>query len=69
MTEAINEDRLLTAREAAHYLGYSEGHVRNLSSEGAIPSVKLPSGALRFRRSALDAWMVERGPEQTKASA
>lgn len=60
MTDAGNEDRLLTAEEAARYLGYAEGTVRNKAAAGEIPSVKLPSGALRFRRSALDAWMTER---------
>lgn len=55
------EDRLLTAAEAARYLGYAEGTVRNYAAEGKIPSVKLP--ALRFRRSALDAWIEERDAE------
>lgn len=50
-------DRLITAEEAALYLGYSEGTVRNKASAGEIPFTKLPSGALRFRISALDAWI------------
>lgn len=50
-------DRLLTAEDAAVYLGYSEGHLRNMASEGTIPSTKLPTGALRFRLSELDAWI------------
>jgi len=50
------DDRLLTAREAAHYLGYAEGTVRNKAAAGEIPFVKLGT-ALRFRRSELDAWI------------
>lgn len=69
MTDASNEDGLLTARQAARYLGYSEGHVRNLASDGAIPSVKLGTGALRFRKSALDAWMTERDAKPAGSAA
>lgn len=50
------EDRLLTAAEAARFLGYSEGTVRNKASAGELPFVKLPSGGLRFRLSELEAW-------------
>lgn len=50
------EDRLLTAAEAARYLGYAEGTVRNKAAAGEIPTVKLGT-ALRFRRSELDAWI------------
>lgn len=60
MTDTGNEDRLLKAAEAATYLGYAEGTVRNKAAAGEIPSVKLPSGGLRFRLSALDAWVEER---------
>lgn len=52
------EDRLMTAKEAARYLGYAEGTVRNKASSGEIPSVKLGT-ALRFRRSELDRWVDE----------
>lgn len=53
-----NEDRLMTAREAARYLGYAEGTVRNKASSGELPSVKLGT-ALRFRLSDLDKWVRE----------
>jgi excisionase family DNA binding protein len=56
MTDTGNDDRLLTAGEAARYLGYAEGTVRNKAADGDLPSVKLPSGGLRFRRSELEAW-------------
>lgn len=57
MTKPSNEDgdRYLTAAEAARYLGYAEGTVRNKASKGELPSVKL-GHALRFRRSELDRW-------------
>ncbi len=57
MTDASNEDRLMTAKEAARYLGYAEGTVRNKASAGELPIVKLKSGALRFRKSELDMWV------------
>lgn len=64
MTEPGNDpDRLMTAKEAAVYLGYAEGTVRNKVSAGEIPYVKLASGALRFRRSDLDAWIEGTIPE------
>ena len=59
MTPTGNDDRLLTAAGAAHYLGYAEGTVRNKAAAGEIPSVKLGT-ALRFRLSELDAWITER---------
>ncbi len=60
MTQPGNdiEDRLLTAAEAARYLGYAEGTIRNKAAAGEIPTVKLGT-ALRFRRSELDAWIAE----------
>lgn len=63
MTTGSNDDeRLLTAREAARYLGLAEGTVRNKVSAGDIPYVKVGT-ALRFRRSALDAWVEEHSPQ------
>lgn len=61
-------DRLLTAIEAARYLGYAEGTVRNKASSGELPSVKLGT-ALRFRRSALDAWIAEQDAESRPTEA
>lgn len=61
-------DRLLTAAEAARYLGYSEGTIRNKASRGEIPSVKL-GHALRFRLSELDAWIAEQDAAARKSEA
>lgn len=49
-------DRLLTAAQAAEYLGYTEGTVRNKAAAGELPTIKLGT-ALRFRLSELDAWI------------
>jgi excisionase family DNA binding protein len=56
------EDRLLTAREAAAYLGYAEGTVRNKVMDGEIPFVKV-GRLLRFRRPDLDRWVDEQTAE------
>jgi excisionase family DNA binding protein len=56
-TDNAPVDRLLKVREAARYLGFSPGHLRELASAGTVPSEKLPTGGLRFRLSALDAWI------------
>lgn len=62
------EDRLLTAAEAAQYLGYSEGTIRNKVSAGELPHVKLGT-ALRFRRSELDTWIAEQDAKAKAAKA
>lgn len=53
------EDRLLTVKEAALYLGFAEGTIRNKVSKNEIPYVKLGK-ALRFRKSELDRWIIEK---------
>lgn len=70
MTEGGNgmDDRLLTAGEAATYLGYKEGTVRNKAAAGEIPKVKLGT-ALRFRRSELDRWIAERDAQAKRDKA
>lgn len=61
------EDRLLTVKEAAHYLGYKKGTVYNKVSAGKIPHFKLGT-TLRFRRSELDRWIEERDAEAKGAA-
>lgn len=61
-------DRLLTAKQAAEYLGYSEGTIRNKASAGEIPTVKLGT-ALRFRLSDLQAWVDEQDAAAKAAKA
>lgn len=62
------DDRLLTAAEAARYLGYSEGTIRNKASAGEIPFVKL-GFALRFRLSELERWIAEQDARAKAARA
>jgi excisionase family DNA binding protein len=47
---------LLTATEAARYLGIGTTKLRELTNAGAIPSVKV-DGSHRWRRTDLDAWV------------
>lgn len=61
------EDRLLTAAEAAHFLGYTEGTVRNKASNGEIPTVKL-GVALRFRLSDLRQWVQDQDAAAKRAT-
>jgi excisionase family DNA binding protein len=52
--------RLLTAREVAELLGVSSETALRWHRRGELPAIRLPSGAIRFRQDALDAWIVER---------
>lgn len=53
-------DRLLTAREVADRLGVSTGALLRWTRAGLVPAVKLPSGAVRYERAQIDAWLLER---------
>jgi excisionase family DNA binding protein len=50
---------LLTARELAEQLGISTGALLRWTRRGEVPAVKLPSGAVRYRPDAIDAWLAE----------
>jgi excisionase family DNA binding protein len=52
------DDRLLTARAAAAYLGYAVATVYQKKSRGELPFVKL-GYSVRFRQSDLDRWITE----------
>lgn len=47
---------LLTVKDAATYLGMTEAALRRSAQRGVIPSIRLPSGRIRFERPALDEW-------------
>jgi excisionase family DNA binding protein len=53
-------ERLLTAREVAELLGVSAGALLRWTRAGLVPAVKLPSGAVRYRPEAIEAWLEER---------
>lgn len=61
------DDRLLTVKEAARYLGFKVGTVYNKVSGGSIPHVKL-GASVRFRKSELDDWISERDAEARSRS-
>lgn len=55
-------DELLTAAEAAEYLGMSKGWVLKKFRAGELPGVRMGAGKYarpRFWRSELDAWLEE----------
>ena len=53
-------DRLLTTMEAAEYLNVSRRTLSRWLHEGiGPPSIKLPSGARRYRKADLDRWIAE----------
>lgn len=56
-----DEDRWLTSREAAAYIGRSPTALHKLTAARAIPFSQAGPGArCYFRRSDLDAWMCSR---------
>jgi excisionase family DNA binding protein len=56
------DDPLLTQREAAEYLHLSVRTLQRWRTEGiGPPSIVLPTGHRRCRRSDLDRWLAEYG--------
>ena len=51
------EDRLLTVREVAEYLGYSRRTIYDKVAAYEIPHIRLDS-TLRFRKSEIDHWII-----------
>jgi excisionase family DNA binding protein len=53
-------ERLLTTAETADYLNVSRRTLSRWLAEGiGPPSIKLPSGARRYRKADLDRWIAE----------
>jgi excisionase family DNA binding protein len=50
---------LLTARELAGLLGVSPETVLRWTRRGELPAIRLPGGAIRYRRDELDAWLTD----------
>lgn len=69
MRETINSDPLLTSREAALFIGSRNGSTAlldKLRCYGGGPKFIKIGKSVRYRRSALDAWLKER--ERTSTS-
>jgi len=64
-----NVDRLLTTEEVASYLGYAVQTIYNKVHAGQLPVIRLDTGALRFRLSAIDAWLKRTATESDERSA
>jgi excisionase family DNA binding protein len=56
----VDRERLLTTRELAEFLGVIPETVLRWVRRGQLPAIKLPSGAIRFRESDVDAWLEAR---------
>lgn len=61
MANAVHQmlREVMDIRQAAEYLGISGDSLYRYASEGFIPAFKL-GNRWRFKRSLLDAWMVEK---------
>lgn len=61
-TTPANKD-LLTATQAADYVGVHRDTIYAWSRAEAIPTVRLGARKVRYSRTALDAWIAEGGTE------
>ncbi len=55
---------LLTARQVAELLSVSTETVLRWVRRGDLPGFRLPSGQLRFRLEAIEAWLADRTTEK-----
>ncbi|HEX9790585.1 MAG TPA: helix-turn-helix domain-containing protein [Kiloniellales bacterium] len=69
----MNNPELLTARQAAEFLGvsteYLELHRRLGDGPEFLKLTDAPNGIVRYRRDALEKWLAERTRTQTGESA
>lgn len=56
----IADAPLLTARDVAGICGVSTETILRWVRSGKLPAIKLPSGAIRFRADAVQAWLNDR---------
>jgi excisionase family DNA binding protein len=66
MANAVHQmlREVMDIRQASEYLGISGDTLYRYASEGFIPAFKL-GNRWRFKRSLLDAWMVEKSGSRT----
>lgn len=65
----VVNDRLLTTRAVADYLGVSPETVLRRYRAGELPGVRLASNVLRFRESELEAFLAARSDLSTPLGA
>ena len=58
-----SDDRLMTAREVAEQLAVTTETVLRWTRRGELPALKLPGGAIRYRRAAVEVWLDARATE------
>jgi len=58
----------MTADEVAEYLQLGKKTIRNWTSEGKIPSVKI-GGAVRYRKTQIDKWITSKEEKSKKKHA
>jgi len=60
-------EKLLTPQELAQILNVRPGTIYSWISRGVpIPTVRLSAGCVRFRETAIEAWLREKEREQKK---
>jgi excisionase family DNA binding protein len=57
-------DRLLTTRQVAEWLGFSPETILRRYRAGELPGIRLGSNVLRFRESEVEAWLESRSNVQ-----
>jgi len=55
---AVIEDKYLTAKEAAHYIGASINYFYKLTSSHKLPMYNPTGRKLLFKKSELDSWVM-----------
>jgi excisionase family DNA binding protein len=67
---SFENNRLLTTKQAAHYLGFSVGHIYNLVYMGELVPLKCgkkPKSSLRFSKRDLDEFLGRQVYDNKKA--
>ena len=56
----LNQNQLLTYKQAAQYLSISAPYLRRLKAQGKIPYVPFGTRSVRFRVQSLNSWVEKR---------
>lgn len=55
----MSESLLITARKLGADFGVSTETILRWTRRGELPAIRLPGGAIRFRREEIEAWLTE----------